>query len=344
MVSFMTEFSLGFFPVERELTILLIALLIDGTTRLLLSNFRDRIAPLGGLVASVTGFVANKLNRDYRAQKILFFRGCLALVLLLGLSYGAALLISRLVEFHPRGQILSVLVIFSCLGVTKPWNLAPELIRLLRQKNSVMADIRSVLKRRQVRIDPSYKNFDQYAAARIIIEIIAQSFDRGLMRVAFWYCVPALFGYNGLVTAIMATAISEMAQITFLSEKNSSFSIPFQTLDDIVHFIPARLSAILLGIGMIFSPKMNPFKAIHCLLDQAHHHKSLNAGWGAAIMAGGLGVALASGLSKHKWIGFKSSSAKVGWQNIRHALTFHYITFVLALLILSTSLFLSLAV
>lgn len=105
----MIELGFPTFPIDRELTILLIALLLDGTTRLLFPDFRDRMAPIGGVIAAASRFMQQKLNREYRESGILFVRGSIALVILLGLSYGAACVVDMLTTFHPRGQILSVL-------------------------------------------------------------------------------------------------------------------------------------------------------------------------------------------------------------------------------------------
>lgn len=338
----MIDFGFSFFSIDRELTYLLIALLFDGATRLLIPDFRDRMAPLAGFVAGITGFMQQKLNRDYREEKTLFMRGVVALVLILLFSYGAALVIDRLIAVHPRGQILSVLILFSCLNVTMPWSASPQIIKGLRQKNIIMADLMAVLKRRRVTRDIQLKNPDPHAVSRAVIEATARSFDRGLMSTAFWYCVPALLGYSGIVTVLMATAVTEVNRTVTKDDKKNGFTLAFVTLDTVIHYIPARLGALLLWIAMFFTPQVNPFTALSCLVKQSHKHSSSNAGWPISIIAGGLHIALATGEAKQKWIGPEKASAKIGIKEIRHALTLHYVAFIVAVLLLSVSLFLSL--
>ena len=54
-----------------------------------------------------------------------------------------------------------------------------------------------------------------------------------------------------------------------------------------------RLSALVFTAAALFVPTANPKAAIHTALRDAKKHRSFNAGWPEAAMAGALGIALA---------------------------------------------------
>jgi adenosylcobinamide-phosphate synthase len=58
-------------------------------------------------------------------------------------------------------------------------------------------------------------------------------------------------------------------------------------LDDAANWLPARLTALLIAIA---SPR--PGSALAVVRSDARHHRSPNAGWPEAAMAGALGVRL----------------------------------------------------
>ena len=75
-------------------------------------------------------------------------------------------------------------------------------------------------------------------------------------------------------------------------EKQVHRNILLTKLDDLVNWIPARLTAVLITAGCFFVPGASPSSAWKAARRDAGGHKSPNAGWPEAAMAGALGFAL----------------------------------------------------
>jgi adenosylcobinamide-phosphate synthase len=72
------------------------------------------------------------------------------------------------------------------------------------------------------------------------------------------------------------------------SERYEHFGRAAARLDDAANWIPARLTAILIALASV-----RPAAALVLVRRDARHHRSPNAGWPEAAMAGALGLRLA---------------------------------------------------
>ena len=117
--------------------------------------------------------------------------------------------------------------------------------------------------------------------SRAAIESAAENFSDGVVAPVFWFMVAGLPGI--LVYKVVNTADSMIAHKT---PKHKDFGLVAAWTDTILNFVPARLTALaLLAAGLAFDQR-------HMVLDDAPRHRSWNAGWPEAAMAGVLGVAL----------------------------------------------------
>jgi len=117
--------------------------------------------------------------------------------------------------------------------------------------------------------------------ARAAIESAAENLSDGVVAPAFWYL---LFGLPGiLVYKIVNTADSMIGHRT---PRHEAFGWAAARLDDLLNFVPARLTALLIAA---LDGKLGDWRAIAA---DARLHRSPNAGWPEAAMARGLGLAL----------------------------------------------------
>lgn len=126
------------------------------------------------------------------------------------------------------------------------------------------------------------KDMDETQVARSAIESAAENFSDGVVAPAFWFLVGGLPGM--MVYKFVNTADS---MIGYKTEKYLEFGWASARLDDLLNWIPARLSMILI---IVFAKFPVDFKAI---ISEARRHKSPNAGWPEAAMARALNIALA---------------------------------------------------
>ncbi|MBH5366718.1 cobalamin biosynthesis protein CobD [Bradyrhizobium sp. CNPSo 4016] len=128
--------------------------------------------------------------------------------------------------------------------------------------------------------DPA--SLDQAGIARAAIESLAENASDGIVAPVFW---GALFGLPGILGYKAINTLDSM--IGHRSERHKAFGWAAARIDDVANFIPARLTGFLF---VLLAPQRS--EALACMTRDARRHRSPNAGWPEAAMAGGLGVRL----------------------------------------------------
>ncbi|MCW6508217.1 adenosylcobinamide-phosphate synthase CbiB [Lichenifustis flavocetrariae] len=130
-------------------------------------------------------------------------------------------------------------------------------------------------------------HLDEAGVARAAIESLAENFSDGIVAPAFWLAVGGLPG--GALYKAINTADS---MIGHRSERYAAFGWASARLDDLVNLPASRLSVLWLVTAAALV-RRDGMAALRAALRDARHHRSPNAGWPEAAMAGGLGIALA---------------------------------------------------
>ena len=128
--------------------------------------------------------------------------------------------------------------------------------------------------------DPA--KLDEAAIARASIESLSENTSDGIVAPLFW---GALFGLPGIIGYKAINTLDSM--IGHRSERHEDFGWASARIDDIANFVPARLTALLFALVSATHKD-----ALACVLRDAGHHRSINAGWPEAAMAGSLAVRL----------------------------------------------------
>ena len=100
-----------------------------------------------------------------------------------------------------------------------------------------------------------------------------------------------LFGLPGLFVYKTVNTLDSM--IGHLSPRYRSFGWAAARLDDGLNLVPARLSGLLLAVAALVTPQARAGAALRTMLRDAGKHRSPNAGWPEAAIAGALDLALA---------------------------------------------------
>lgn len=125
------------------------------------------------------------------------------------------------------------------------------------------------------------EELDENAVARSAIESAAENFSDGVIAPAFWFL---LFGLPGIMVYKMINTADSM--IGYRNERYEDFGWAAARLDDMVNWIPARISGGLICLAHWSLDAWETMKT------DARHHRSPNAGWPEAAMAGVLGIAI----------------------------------------------------
>lgn len=123
---------------------------------------------------------------------------------------------------------------------------------------------------------------DEAGIARAAIESLAENASDGIVAPVFWgalFGLPGIFGYKAINTLD--------SMIGHRSERHQAFGWAAARIDDVANFIPARLTGFLF---VLLAPRRS--EALLCMTRDARRHRSPNAGWPEAAMAGALGVRL----------------------------------------------------
>jgi adenosylcobinamide-phosphate synthase len=129
---------------------------------------------------------------------------------------------------------------------------------------------------------------DEAGVARAAIESLAENFSDGAVAPAFWLAATGLAG--GAAYKAINTADSMIGHRT---PRHDAFGWATARLDDLVNLPASRLSALLIVAAAAMSPGASAMHAWRAVVRDAPRHRSPNAGYPEAAMAGALGLALA---------------------------------------------------
>jgi adenosylcobinamide-phosphate synthase len=124
--------------------------------------------------------------------------------------------------------------------------------------------------------------------ARAAIESAAENLSDGVIAPLFWF---AIAGLPGMCVYKMVNTADSM--IGHRTPRHEAFGWAAARLDDVLNLIPARLTALVIALA---APRPGTWRIV---LRDARLHRSPNAGWPEAAMAGALDVALSGPRSYH---------------------------------------------
>jgi adenosylcobinamide-phosphate synthase len=160
---------------------------------------------------------------------------------------------------------------------------------------------------------------DEAGVCRAAIESLAENFSDGVVAPAFWLLVGGLPG-----CALYKAVNTADSMIGHRNDRYLAFGWAAARLDDLANLPASRLAALWLVAAALVGNAGDARDAASSVLRDARHHRSPNAGWPEAAMAGALGLRLAGprvygGVPvPDRWMG--SGRAEAGPKDIRRAL------------------------
>jgi adenosylcobinamide-phosphate synthase len=132
------------------------------------------------------------------------------------------------------------------------------------------------------------QSLDEAGVARAAIESLAENFSDGVVAPVFWMIIAGLPGaatYKAISTAD--------SMIGHHSSRYQAFGWAAARLDDLVNLPASRLAAILIIAAAAVTQGASAPAAWRAVRRDARHHRSPNAGYPEAAMAGALRLSLA---------------------------------------------------
>jgi adenosylcobinamide-phosphate synthase len=131
------------------------------------------------------------------------------------------------------------------------------------------------------------ESLDGSGVCRAAIESLAESFSDGVTAPLFW------LGLGGLPFAAAYKAINTAdSMIGHKTERHRAFGWAAARLDDLVNLPASRLTAWAIVVAALADERASAKGAMRAMARDARKHKSPNAGWPEAAMAGALGLRL----------------------------------------------------
>jgi adenosylcobinamide-phosphate synthase len=213
------------------------------------------------------------------------WRGIYVLVLLLAVAVFSGLAITVLLDelFHGLVALLLCGVVASSLLAQRSLYTHVGAVASALETDGIEAGRRAV----SMIVGRDTRALDEAAVSRAAIESLAENFSDGVVAPLFWMVVAGLPG------AIAYKAVNTAdSMIGHKTPRHLAFGWASARFDDLVNLPASRLSAFWFVLAAALSPGLSASRAIEVLFRDAGHHRSPNAGWPEAAMAGALGIRL----------------------------------------------------
>ncbi len=288
----------------------LTALALDATLGWPRALYRRVGHPVGLFARIITGCETrwNRAGFEFGKRRVL---GILTLVILLSVAGGSAWAVQSLLlaAFRGWGWIGVAILAWPALAQRSLF----DHVRAVGERIDAgdLPDARGAV---SMIVGRDTAALDEAGVARAAIESLAESFCDGVAAPLFWLILlglPGVWAYKAVNTADSLIGHRE--------ERWRAFGWAAARSDDLLNWIPARLSGLLICLA--------GGRGWRILWRDARKHASPNAGWPEAAMAGALGLRLAGpiaydGVMHDKaWIGDGASDA--GGNQIDRALAIY---------------------
>jgi adenosylcobinamide-phosphate synthase len=266
---------------DTLLQALLLALALDALIGDPAWLYRRVPHPVVVIGRAIAGLERRWLDLD-QAPRVLRRRG-----LLLGLAIAAA---SALVGLGLQWLCLQIPLGWLLLGLLMSSLLAQR--GLYQHVSAVAEGLREGLAEGRAAVahivGRDLEQLDAPAVARAAIESAAENFADGVVAPLLWGTllgVPGMLAYKAINTAD--------SMIGHRTRQHLDFGRFAARFDDVASWLPARLAALLILTGACFAARATPAAGWRAMWRDAALHRSVNAGWPEAAMAGSLGLRLA---------------------------------------------------
>ena len=262
-----------------HIIIAVVAFLIDA----LIGDPRSKLHPVV-LIGNLISLLEKILRREVDSPEKKIFKGGVLVnaVVITTLIIGIA--IETLTNEIPNlaAQIFIQAIVLSFMISPRSLSYAGyEIFYLLEQEDLTLA-------RQKVGwiVGRDTQNLNEAEVARATIETVAENTVDGIISPLFYFAI------GGLPLAIAYRAINTMdSMLGYKNDKYIYFGRVAAQLDDVVNFIPARLTGLLFIVSA-FILKLDYRNAFKMMKRDASKHPSPNGGWAEATVAGALNIRL----------------------------------------------------
>lgn len=234
-------------------------------------------------MGALIGTLDRRLNSDVATPAVRRAAGAFTVLLLVAVVGTVALWLGRSMLALPFGLIVTALIA-STLLAQRSLHAHVARVAVALEASGLPAGRAAV----SHIVGRDTAALDEAGVARAAIESLAENFSDGVVAPAFWMMIAGLPG-----AAIYKAINTADSMIGHRTPRHAAFGFAAARLDDLVNWPAARLSALLIIAAAMATPGASAARAWRAVRRDAAHHRSPNAGYPEAAMAGALGLALA---------------------------------------------------
>jgi len=234
------------------------------------------------LIGWVIAFADKTFNRESDAGRRRRAAGTMLAVALTACALAAGWAVQSLLLMLPLGWLWLALVMSALIAQRSLHIHVADVARAIEVSGIAGGRIAVA---RIVGRDPN--RLDRAGISRAAIESLAENFSDGVVAPVFWALLlglPGLLAYKAINTAD--------SMIGHKSPRHRDFGRAAARLDDWVNYPAARIAALAMALGAFLLPGASMAHAFAATFRDARRHRSPNAGWPEAALAGALGFAL----------------------------------------------------
>jgi adenosylcobinamide-phosphate synthase len=209
--------------------------------------------------------------------------GIVAILLLLGIVGAIAFIVERELLRFPFG-LVAVGIVASTLIAQRSLHRHVADVATALEQGGVIAGRAAVAKI----VGRDTGALDAAGVARAAIESLAENFSDAVVAPVLWMAIAGLPG-----AALYKAINTADSMIGHRTPRYEAFGWAAARLDDLVNLPASRLSALLLIAAAALNKTTSAAAAWRAVLRDASRHRSPNAGYPEAAMAGALGLSLA---------------------------------------------------
>ena len=131
------------------------------------------------------------------------------------------------------------------------------------------------------------QGLDREGVRRAAVETLAENTSDGVVAPLFYLAI------GGLPLAVLYKAVNTLdSMVGYKNEKYMKMGWASARLDDLLNYVPARITGLLLVLAALLLPGTRMTDALRVMLRDGRKHPSPNAGVPEAAVAGALGIRL----------------------------------------------------
>lgn len=242
-----------------------------------------------------------RFNRDAAAERARRLAGTIVALVVIVLAALAGLVATWLLPAGLGGVVLGGLVAWPLVATRSMYDHVAAVGQPL--VNGDIARARAAVSMIVGR-DPN--QLDAAGVSRAALESLAENASDGIVAPVFWGLV---LGLPGMAAYKAINTLDSM--IGHRTPRHHAFGWAAARIDDVANIVPARLTGVLF---VVVSGRLRA--AGTCMWRDAGQHRSPNAGWPEAAMAGALGVRLSgprvydTGVAAEPWLNAEGREAE----------------------------------